>query len=48
MSESGGQRPPQPVARGRAFAADADSAPVPVARGEQEIRAQVNITWALQ
>lgn len=48
MSESGGSRPPQPVARGRAFAAEAASAPVPVARGEQEIRAQVNITWALQ
>ena len=48
MSESGGSRPPQPVARGRAFAAEAASAPVPVARGEQEIRAQVNITWQLQ
>lgn len=48
MSESGGQRPPVPVARGRAFAAEAASAPVPVARGEQEIRASVNITWALQ
>lgn len=48
MSESGGSSPPQPVARGRAFAAEAADAPVPVARGEQEIRAQVNITWALQ
>ena len=48
MSESGGPRPPQPVARGRAFAAEAADAPVPVARGEQEISATVNITWMLQ
>ncbi|MEM8648167.1 MAG: SIMPL domain-containing protein [Pseudomonadota bacterium] len=48
MSESGGARPPQPVARGRALVAEAASAPVPVARGEQELFATVNITWALQ
>ncbi len=48
MSESGGVRPPQPVARGRVLAAEAADAPVPVARGEQELSATVNITWALQ
>ena len=47
INESGGSRPPVPVARARAFAAEAASAPVPVARGEQEVSAQVTITWML-
>ncbi len=47
LSESGGSRPPVPVMRARAFAAEAAAAPVPVARGEQEVSAQVTITWEL-
>ena len=47
ISESGGSRPPVPVARARAFASEAAAAPVPVARGEQEVSAQVTITWEL-
>ncbi|MEM7429335.1 MAG: SIMPL domain-containing protein [Pseudomonadota bacterium] len=47
IREAGGSRPPVPVARARAFASEAAAAPVPVARGEQEVSAQVTITWQL-
>ncbi len=45
LTESGGNRPPQPVAHARALRAEAASATVPVACGEQAISAQVTITW---
>jgi uncharacterized protein YggE len=47
ISEAGGPRPPQPVARMAARAAVAEAS-VPVAQGEQSISATVNIVWELE
>ena len=47
ISEAGGPRPPQPVARMAARAAVAEAS-VPIAQGEQSISATVNIVWALE
>jgi uncharacterized protein YggE len=47
ISEAGGPRPPQPVARMAARAAVAEAS-VPIAQGEQSISASVNIVWGLE
>lgn len=47
ISESGGARPPRPVAR-MAMEASAAGAAVPVAQGEQAITAHVNIVWEIR
>jgi len=46
ISESGGYQPPMPM--GRVKAMMADSAPVPVAAGEQTLAVDVNITWEIK
>ncbi|MGI9570371.1 MAG: SIMPL domain-containing protein [Desulfobulbia bacterium] len=47
ISEAGGVRPPRPMMMRRAEMA-ADSAPVPIARGEQTLSVNVNITWEIK
>ena len=46
ISESGGYQPPVPMVRAKALMAD--SAPVPVAAGEQTLAVDVNITWEIK
>jgi uncharacterized protein YggE len=46
ISESGGYQPPVPMVRAKAMMAD--SAPVPVAAGEQALAVDVNITWEIK
>lgn len=48
VSEGGGYQPPMPVVRAKAMMADAASAPVPVAAGEQRLSVDVNITWEIK
>jgi uncharacterized protein YggE len=47
ISESGGTRPPQPMARAR-MAMSAEAVDVPIARGEQSISVRINITWEIK
>ena len=47
ISEAGGVRPPQPVARRAAFESAAAAA-VPIAQGQQSIQMQVNIVWEIE
>ena len=49
FSENGGfAPPPRPVMMARSKAMMADSAPVPVAAGEQSVRVTVSITWEIR
>ena len=49
FTEQGGfTPPPRPVFRSRAMTGAAKAAPVPTARGEQTISADVNITWEIE
>lgn len=48
VSEGFNVPPPMPLLRGKAMMADAASAPVPVAAGEQTLSVDVNITWEIR
>jgi uncharacterized protein len=48
ISEGVSHQPPMPMARGKVMMADAASAPVPVAAGEQRLSVDVNITWEIR
>jgi uncharacterized protein YggE len=48
ISEGVNYQPPMPMARGKVMMADAASAPVPVAAGEQRLSVDVNITWEIK
>lgn len=48
ISEGAGQRPQPPLLRAGPMMADAASAPVPVAAGEQSLSADVTVTWEIR
>ena len=48
VSEGVTFQPPMPMVRGKAMMADAASAPVPVAAGEQTLSVDVSITWEIR
>ena len=48
ISEGVNYQPPMPMARGKVMMADAASAPVPVAAGEQRLSVDVNISWEIR
>lgn len=48
ISEGINFQPPMPAVRGKVMMADAASAPVPVAAGEQRLSVDVNITWEIR
>ncbi len=48
ISEGGGQQPQPPLLRAGPMMADAASAPVPVAAGEQSLSVDVTVTWEIR